>query len=56
LAIRYFEPLLYVTNDGFNADCSAALFSNADVCQALSVRAPDARGKIGDLKLPGFEE
>lgn len=39
-----------------HVDCSAELFSNADVCQTLIGRAPDASGIIGDLKLPGYDE
>lgn len=43
-------------NETYIADCSAQLFANADVCQALSERAPDAPSKVADLTLPGFEE
>ncbi|RAO73677.1 uncharacterized protein BHQ10_009689 [Talaromyces amestolkiae] len=39
-----------------HTDCSAQLFANADVCQVLSERAPDASGKVDDLILPGFED
>ncbi|KAL2824488.1 carbonic anhydrase [Aspergillus cavernicola] len=39
-----------------HTDCSAELFANADICQVLAERAPDASGEVGDLKLPGFED
>ncbi|CAH0043435.1 unnamed protein product [Clonostachys solani] len=38
-----------------HTDCSAEIFSNADVRQALNERAPGANDTIGTLRLPGFE-
>ncbi|GAM35989.1 hypothetical protein TCE0_018f04737 [Talaromyces pinophilus] len=39
-----------------HTDCSAQLFTNADVYQALTERAHDAPSKVADLILPGFED
>ncbi|KAL3462200.1 carbonic anhydrase [Aspergillus heterothallicus] len=39
-----------------HTDCSAELFSNADVCQVLNQRAPEASEHVMDLKLPGFAD
>ncbi|KAJ5923596.1 hypothetical protein N7454_008841 [Penicillium verhagenii] len=39
-----------------HTDCSAEFFSNADVCQGIADRAPDAKDSVASLKLPGFED
>ncbi|KAL4872668.1 carbonic anhydrase [Aspergillus spectabilis] len=39
-----------------HTDCSAELLSNADVCESIVQRAPEASGKVKDLTLPGFED
>jgi carbonic anhydrase len=37
-------------------DCSAELFSNAEVSQALIGRVPDASNIVQGLGLPGYDE
>jgi carbonic anhydrase len=39
-----------------HTDCSAELFSNAEVSQALIGRVPDASNIVQGLGLPGYDE